>query len=190
MASVMQDYPHWSLVLERLDAKQMPPASFGKQPTDKQREAVIGWIRAVKLYEAQRNAGDPGPVPPRRLSNAEYDYTIRDLTGVDVQAAKSFPIDPASGEGFRNTGEALTMSPNLFRQYYAAAEQVASHALLTTTGLRFAPHPAITTWARSSASEWPPKPNVASTATAGLSASAGASSARTRSSMTGTWTGG
>ena len=88
-------------------------------------------------------AGDPGIVPPRRLTNAEYDYTIRDLTGADIRPAKSFPVDPASGEGFNNTGEALTMSPALFKKYYAAAEFVGDHAVLTTEGLRFAPHPAV-----------------------------------------------
>ena len=29
MAAVGHDFPHWSLILERLDAKQMPPANFG-----------------------------------------------------------------------------------------------------------------------------------------------------------------
>ena len=29
----------------------------------------------------RKNAGDPGLVLVRRLSNAEYNYTIRDLTG-------------------------------------------------------------------------------------------------------------
>src|SRR4029078_708620 len=94
--------------------------------------------------EAKKLTGDPGVVLPRRLTNAEYNYTIRDLTGVDIRPADSFPIDPASGEGFSNTGEALVMSPNLFKKYYAAAQQVASHALLTTTGLPFAPHSAAT----------------------------------------------
>src|SRR5262249_49940328 len=56
----------------------------------------------------------------------------------------SFPVDPAAGEGFDNTGEALTMSPALFAKLYAAAEHVADHALLTTTGLEFAPYPVAT----------------------------------------------
>ena len=119
LTSVLQDYPHWALVLERLDAKQMPPASFGKQPTVKQSEAVTAWIRAVKLYAAQKNAGDPGPVPAHRLSNAEYDYTIRDLTGQDLRPTKEFPVDPANQEGFDNSGESLTLSPALMKKYPA-----------------------------------------------------------------------
>src|SRR5690349_11757265 len=118
----------------------MPPAK-AKQPTPELRAEMLSTLEKVLLSEARKLAGDPGVVPPRRLTNAEYDNTIRDLTGADVQAAKSFPVDPSSGEGFSNTGEALIMSPNLFKKYYAAAEQVASHALMTTTGLRFAPHP-------------------------------------------------
>ena len=35
------------------------------------------------------------------------------------------------------------MSPGLFKKYYAAAEHVGDHAVLTTEGLRFAPHPAV-----------------------------------------------
>jgi predicted signal transduction protein with EAL and GGDEF domain len=94
--------------------------------------------------EARKLDGDPGVVPPRRLSNSEYDNTIRDLIGYDIQPAKEFPVDPASGEGFNNTGEALIVSPSLFKKYLAAAEQVAEHAVLTTQGLRFAPHSVVT----------------------------------------------
>ena len=134
MASVARDYPHWSLVLEKLAAKQMPPPSVGKQPSAKQREAVIAWIRAVRQYEAQRNAGDPGPVLARRLSNAEYDYTIRDLTGVDLRPTREFPVDPANQEGFDNSGESLTLSPALMKKYVQAAKEIADHMVLTSTG--------------------------------------------------------
>ena len=48
-------------------------------------------LEQVLLKEARKLAGDPGVVPSRRLSNAEYDYTIRDLTGVDIRPAASFP---------------------------------------------------------------------------------------------------
>ena len=52
----------------------------------------------------------------RRLSNAEFDYTIRDLTGVDIRPARDFPVDPADEAGFDNTGESLTMSPALLEE--------------------------------------------------------------------------
>lgn len=143
MASVARDFPRWSLVLEKLAARQMPPPGAGKQPSARQREAVIDWIRAVRQYEARRNAGDPGPVPARRLSNAEYDYTIRDLTGVDLRPTREFPVDPANQEGFDNSGESLTFSSTLMKKYVQAAKGVADHLVLTSAGLEFASHPVL-----------------------------------------------
>jgi hypothetical protein len=130
-------------VLEKLSEKQMPPPSAARQPSDRERESVIAWIRAVRQYEAERNDGDPGLVPARRLSNAEYDYTIRDLTGVDLQPGKEFPVDPANQEGFDNSGESLTMSPVLLKKYAEAAKGIADHAVLTSRGLEFASHPVV-----------------------------------------------
>ena len=125
MAAVARDSAHWSLVLDKLAAKQMPPPSM-KQPTDAQRNAVIGWIRAARESEAKRNAGDPGPVLARRLSNSEYDYTIRDLTGVNMRPTREFPVDPANQEGFDNSGESLTLSPALMKKYVQAAKDIAT----------------------------------------------------------------
>lgn len=139
---LLDDFRQWEHVVTFLKKEEMPPAK-AKQPAAELRAEIIATLEQVLLKEAKKLAGDPGVVPPRRLTNAEYDYTIGDLTGVDIRPAKSFPVDPASGEGFNNTGEALTMSPSLFKKYYAAAEHVADHALLTTEGLRFAPHPAV-----------------------------------------------
>src|SRR6185312_6649246 len=141
-AKLVEDFRQWEHVLTFLKRQEMPPAK-AKQPAAELRAEIIATLEKVLAAEARRYAGDPGVVPPRRLSNAEYDNTIRDITGVDIHPAKSFPIDPASGEGFNNTGEALTVSPALFKKYYAAGEQVADHAVLTTTGLQFAPHPAV-----------------------------------------------
>jgi hypothetical protein len=60
----------------------------------------------------------------RRLSNAEYHYTIRDLTGgVDMRPTKEFPVDPANPAGFDNSGESLSMSPALLNKYLQAARE-------------------------------------------------------------------
>ena len=34
----------------------------------------------------------------RRLNNAEFTYTIRDLTGVELDPTRDFPVDGAAGE--------------------------------------------------------------------------------------------
>lgn len=140
---VAADYRQWEHVLTFVTREEMPPPD-AKQPVPAERAEVLKVLEALLLTEARRTAGDPGVILPRRLSNAEYNNAIRDLTGVDIRPADAFPVDPASGEGFSNTGEALVMSPNLFKKYYAAAQHVADHVLLTPTQMSFAPHPVVT----------------------------------------------
>ena len=142
-AALGEHFRQWEHVVTFLTKEEMPPKE-AKQPLPAQRAEVLATLKMLIHAEARKLAGDPGVVLPRRLTGAEYNYSIRDLTGVDIRPAESFPIDPASGEGFNNTGEALVMSPNLFKKYYAAAQHVAEHAVLTPSGMRFAPYPVVT----------------------------------------------
>jgi hypothetical protein len=138
--AVVQDFVRWNRLREKLAAHQMPPKQ-AKQPEEPARQQVINWIDATWKNEARKHDGDPGIVLARRLSNAEYNYTIRDLTGVDLRPAREFPVDPANPAGFDNSGESLTMSPALLTKYLQAARGVADHMYLTPYGFEFAPHP-------------------------------------------------
>src|SRR4026208_1881882 len=64
--AVAKDYRRWEVVLEKLKAEEMPPEEARQHPTMELRRDVIGWIQAMRRHEAQRNAGDPGPVVARR----------------------------------------------------------------------------------------------------------------------------
>ena len=138
-----QDFRQWEHVVTFLKTDRMPPKD-AQQPTAGERTGVLTAIAKVLLEEARKLADDPGPSLPRRLSNAEYNYTIRDLTGVGIRPTASFPVDPASGEGFNNTGEALVMSPSLVQEILCGRANVADHVLLTTSGFDFAPFPVVT----------------------------------------------
>jgi hypothetical protein len=138
--SVVRDLPRWSLVIDKLAAKQMPPPPV-PPPPDEARQQVVEWVKALRSNEARKNAGDPGLVLARRLSNAEYNYTIRDLTGVDLEPTREFPVDPANPAGFDNSGESLSMSPALLNKYLQAARAVGDHMVLTPDGFDFAPTP-------------------------------------------------
>ena len=136
LAEVRRDTNAWLKVVEMLDNGEMPPKA-AKQLPPEQRKDLRGWIERYLHAEALASAGDPGPVVLRRLNNAEYTYTIRDLTGVDLEPAREFPTDSAAGEGFTNTGDALVMSPALLRKYLDAGKEIAQHAVLLPEGLRF-----------------------------------------------------
>lgn len=140
-------HPHvWQQVAEMLGNGLMPPQD-ADQPSDEARARLRRWVGDYLALEAQARAGDPGRVILRRLSNAEYTYTLRDLTGVEsLDPAREFPTDGAAGEGFTNTGGALVMSPALLSKYLDAAKEVASHAVLLPDGFRFSPHATARDW--------------------------------------------
>jgi hypothetical protein len=135
---VRKDVKPWQAMIEMLESHEMPPKSK-PQPTAEEHKRLLGWVRNFVDAEARARAGDPGPAPLRRLSNAEYDATIRDLTGVDLRPAREFPADGAAGEGFTNAAEALSLSPALLDKYLAAAKDVADRAVLLPDGFRFSP---------------------------------------------------
>ena len=136
---VKEDFPRWSLLADRLTAHEMPPKQM-PQPSADAAQKVIDWVHAVRAEEIKRLGGDPGTVLARRLSNAEYNYTIRDLTGQDMDLTRQFPVDPANTAGFDNSGESLTMSPALLNKYLQAARNVADHMVLKPDTIDFAPH--------------------------------------------------
>ena len=140
MADVRRQPKVWLKVREMLRSQQMPPKD-AKQPTEDEQKRLRNWVRAFLQSESRRSAGDPGPVVLRRLNNAEYNYTVRDLTGVPtLNPTRQFPVDGAAGEGFTNSGAAQGMSPALATKYLDAAKEVADHAVLTPDGIHFSPH--------------------------------------------------
>ncbi len=127
----------WERVLDQVSLGEMPPKNK-PQPSPAERERLLRWIHTTLEAAALATAGDPGPVVLRRLNNAEYTYTVRDLTGVEtLHPARQFPPDSAAGEGFMNTGASLVMSPALLTKYLDAAKDIAQHAVLLPDGFRF-----------------------------------------------------
>jgi hypothetical protein len=137
VADIKREPMIWEGVLDQIHMGEMPPK---KEPqlAPEQKKLLTKWVQDRLEEVALASAGDPGPVVLRRLSNMEYSYTLRDLTGVEsLDPAKEFPVDGAAGEGFTNAGAALVMSPALLSKYLDAAKDVASHAVLTPQGMSF-----------------------------------------------------
>ena len=137
LANVRRQPKTWQKVLHILETGQMPPKD-ADQPSDREHKILMTWVREYLTVEAAAQAGDPGKVELRRLTNAEYTYTTQDLTGVDsLDPTREFPVDGAAGEGFTNVGSGQGMSPALVQKYLDAAKQVAEHAVLLPDGLGF-----------------------------------------------------
>lgn len=146
VADMRRDVIPWLRVVEMMDDGEMPPKDAKSQPTKAELTALRNWVRSVLDADAKANAGDPGPVVLRRLNNAEFTYTIQDLTGVPLEPAREFPVDSAAGEGFTNVGNALVMSPSLIQKYLDAGKDIASHAMLLPHGIDFSPKTTSRDW--------------------------------------------
>lgn len=137
VADIRRSPKVWESVLEQVASGEMPPKKE-KVLTAAAKQTLLDWTHVTLEAIALANAGDPGPVVLRRLSNSEYTYAVRDLTGVaTLDPAHEFPVDGSAGEGFTNVGAALAMSPGLFSKYLDAAKDLAQHVVLLPDGITF-----------------------------------------------------
>jgi len=97
------------------------------EPGSAEESALLAWLAG---YKAKRRAtADAKPVGPvmRRLTNAQYNNTLRDLLGDDSRIADSFPPEDFVN-GFRNQYLSQGVSPIQAEAYAAAAEKVTRKA--------------------------------------------------------------
>ncbi len=141
--SVGDHFQIWERVARALEQKIMPPRSM-PQPSDAERDQAISWIRAGLKDYAKKHDGDPGRVTVRRLTSGEYAYTIKDLTGLDLNVGIDSASDSVGGEGFTNFGDVQFIQDANLERYLSAAKQIADHAVIGAGPLEFFPHPAKT----------------------------------------------
>ena len=128
----------WFSVIEQVETGVMPPEDRKQRPSESEIAKLTSWIRKT-IDEFDFGAvKDPGRYTLRRLNKAEYNNTIRDLTGVDLKPAKFFSGDGAGGEGFDNNAEAMKMLPLTVEKYFKAAREISRHAEVSyTRGVTF-----------------------------------------------------
>ncbi len=115
----------WKEVSHQLTTKEMPPEKERKQPSDSERKKITAWVKSL----AANDVPDPGRVTVRRLNRFEYNNTIRDLVGIDIQPSNDFPDDDV-GHGFDNIGDVLSLPPLLMEKYLIAADQILDKAIV------------------------------------------------------------
>ena len=124
--AVVKHRKTWREVAAQMKSGEMPPEG-AKQPTKDQRERVVAWITKTldAADEQDRRRPDPGPALVRRLNRFEYNRTVRDLTGIDLDAAGAVGMpDDTVGEAFDNLAAALNVSDTLMEKYFAAADLI------------------------------------------------------------------
>ena len=124
--NVAQNPEVWEKVLHKLNARYMPPPGVPR-PDEKGYQSMVGYLETSldKWASTKPNPGRTASM--RRLNRTEYHNAIRDLLGLDIDAASLLPADETS-YGFDNTMvEAL--SPTLLERYLTAARKIARLAM-------------------------------------------------------------
>lgn len=119
----------WRKVAERLTSGTMPPKGRPRPDAQSVRR-VVDWIER-QVSESESSSGEnvrSGRARLRRLNQIEYQNTVRDLLGVDVDLTGVLPDDSVSG-GFDTDAESLHVSSFLLDGYLAAADRVLDAAI-------------------------------------------------------------
>ncbi len=118
----------WERAIRKLRGGMMPPPGAAKPPA----ESVNAFATYLEtsLDKASAANFNPGSVRIHRLNRAEYANAMRDIFGIDVDAAALLPSDDISN-GFDNIADALKVSPSFLDQYIMAARAVGKEALGT-----------------------------------------------------------
>src|SRR5215213_6262202 len=101
------DRRRWEKVWKAVRHEFMPPA-HADRPADADRRALARWVER-EVFRVDEARPDPGRVTVRRLNRMEYQYTVRDLFGIDLDVAQDLPPDDTAF-GFDNIGDAQTVS--------------------------------------------------------------------------------
>jgi hypothetical protein len=138
---ILESKEVWQKVYEMVQAFEMPPKGKGELNFNNHR-TLLRWLRDLPKPEktdCTQLASDRtanfyrGYVMSRRLNRAEYNNTIRDLFGVELDLDELLPADGGGGEGFDTTGNALFTSSIHMEKYLAAAEQALRRVLADST---------------------------------------------------------
>jgi hypothetical protein len=116
----------WEKVIRKLHTRQMPPIGK-KRPDESTYNSAVAQLAAVLDTNAEAHP-NPGRTDTfRRLTRIEYQNAIRDLLGVDIDAAALLPKDESS-RGFDNitVGD---LSPTLLDRYISAAQKISRLAI-------------------------------------------------------------
>ncbi len=126
LAQVGKDATVWERAVRKLRGGMMPPPGMPR-PDLATVNSFVTFLE-TSLDQAALASPNPGTVSLHRLNRAEYQNAMRDILGVDVDAAALLPRDDISN-GFDNIANVLKVSPSFLDQYIAAAREVSRVAI-------------------------------------------------------------
>ncbi len=112
-------------IIRKLRAEMMPLPGKPKPGGDTLAALAESIESVIDRAAAKPN---PGSRPFQRLNRPEYERTIKDLLGLEVNAADFLPLDTKSAN-FDNIADVQSLSPTLLEAYLNAAASVSRMAI-------------------------------------------------------------
>ena len=119
---VPQNAKIWEVAIKKLRSGLMPPPTE-KQPDRAAVQSMVKWLETT-LDKAQEVAPHVGYVPLRRLNRREYTNAVRDMLGLEIEAATWLPQDPLKDD-FDTNAESLQMNATFMDQAVTASRSLA-----------------------------------------------------------------
>jgi len=113
-------------MIVKLRAGMMPPPGASR-PAGDSLTSLVERLEA-RIDEAAARAPDPGGRTFQRLNRAEYERSIADLLGLEIDAGEYLPLDTKS-ENFDNIADVQMLSPTLLDAYLSAAAEISRLAV-------------------------------------------------------------
>jgi mono/diheme cytochrome c family protein len=126
LSQVGRDAPVWERAVRKLRGGMMPPPGLPR-PDPATVNSFVTFLE-TSLDRAALASPNPGTVSLHRLNRAEYQNAMKDILGVNVDAAALLPRDDISN-GLDNIANVLKVSPSFLDQYIAAAREVSRLAI-------------------------------------------------------------
>jgi mono/diheme cytochrome c family protein len=117
-----RDAEIWRNSLNKLRRGEMPPAGL-PQPSSEERDHAISVLQAVVDRAMEERRSTDGRTVLRRLNRTEYQNTMTDLLGYEMDYARDVPPDGMSRDGFRNNASSLRMTAVQLEYYLEAARK-------------------------------------------------------------------
>jgi hypothetical protein len=113
-------------MIVKLRAGMMPPPGAARPAGD----SLATFVSRLeeRIDEAAEDAPTPGGRSFQRLNRAEYERSVHDLLGLEIDAGAFLPLDTKS-ENFDNIADAQMLSPTLLDAYLGAAAEIARLAV-------------------------------------------------------------
>jgi hypothetical protein len=125
--AVPQDSKVWEATIKKLRSGLMPPPTEKQQPDRAAVQSMVNWLETT-LDKAQEAKPYVGYVPLRRLNRREYANAVKDLLGLEIDAATWLPQDPLKDD-FDTNAESLQMNATYMDQAVTASRSLALMAV-------------------------------------------------------------